>query len=266
MTWRLAKSLETLRKQVNATYPTRSKVSDGTIGDPRHAAGASDHNPAADGVVKALDITNDPKSGCVSNDIAEALAASRDPRIKYLISNGRICSGPAGPSPWKWRKYTGSNKHNKHFHISVRAEKQWFDSTAPWSAIEPPVRAMSLLDEHDEQGCDGCGGAPEAAPADKTVVGARTAAAGVAAIPVAGQVASSMLGESSDIVDQITTVADKSGNVIAVTKQVVSVPKPGFWNALLAIVTSPGFLVGVIITMGLAWAFVWWWQRQRAAQ
>ena len=33
MAWRLAKSLEKLRSQVNAKHPKRSKASDGAIGD-----------------------------------------------------------------------------------------------------------------------------------------------------------------------------------------------------------------------------------------
>jgi hypothetical protein len=45
MAWRLAKSQETLRAQVNAAPPGRSKRDDGTIGDERHQASASDHNP-----------------------------------------------------------------------------------------------------------------------------------------------------------------------------------------------------------------------------
>lgn len=38
MAWRLAKSLVTLREQVNALSPNRSRVSDGTIGDKTEAA------------------------------------------------------------------------------------------------------------------------------------------------------------------------------------------------------------------------------------
>ena len=136
MTWRLAKSLETLRTQVNATWPKRSKTSDGTIGDAKHATRSSDHNPwiidGKLGVVTALDITND-KVAPKSHDIALALVASKDKRIKYIISNGQICSGTEQDRPaWKWRKYAGSNAHRQHVHISVKSTKALYDSTEQW--------------------------------------------------------------------------------------------------------------------------------------
>jgi len=42
MSWRLARSLEPLRNEVNAAAPNRSKASDGTIGDTAHSSRASD--------------------------------------------------------------------------------------------------------------------------------------------------------------------------------------------------------------------------------
>lgn len=137
MSWRVAKSLDKLRSQVNAARPNRSKLSDGTIGDAKHASRSSDHNPWIKdgplGVVSALDITHDPNGGVDSYKLAEALVQSRDDRIKYIISNGRIISGTDGPQPWVWRKYTGSNAHTKHVHISVKSSKDFYDDTRPWS-------------------------------------------------------------------------------------------------------------------------------------
>lgn len=130
MTERVAKSLEVLRLQINALSPNRDKSSDGGLGDEAHRSRPSDHNPNAKGVGTARDFTHDPAHGIDSEKLAEALLATRDPRIKYVISNNKIASGSAGPSPWQWRKYTGSNPHNKHVHISVLAnkadeDKQW---------------------------------------------------------------------------------------------------------------------------------------------
>jgi hypothetical protein len=117
MSWKLAKSLETLRKQINEKYPNRSKVSDGTIGDTAHSSRTSDHNPNSRGDVCAFDLTHDPKNGVDCNKIAAALITGRDKRIKYLIWNRQICSSVT--APWRWRTYTGSNPHTKHLHISV---------------------------------------------------------------------------------------------------------------------------------------------------
>lgn len=116
MSWRLANSLVRLRDQVNAAYPNRSKASDGTIGDTSHAAGASDHNPNAAGVVNAMDLTHDPANGFDAHALAERLRTNRHPNLRYIISNSRIASAGTG---WEWWKYSGSNPHNKHVHISV---------------------------------------------------------------------------------------------------------------------------------------------------
>lgn len=132
MAWRLANSLVTLREQVNEAFPHRSKGSDGSIGDADHASRASDHNPWVDGnVVTAIDITHDPDSGCDSYRLAEELKASRDPRVKYIISNRKICSSEV--VPWKWRPYKGKNPHSRHVHISVHPNRDFYDDTSPWA-------------------------------------------------------------------------------------------------------------------------------------
>jgi lysozyme family protein len=138
MTWRLAKSLVTLRDQVNAKWPNRDKSSDGTIGDAAHQATDSDHNPNSAGVVTAMDITHDPAHGLDARKLAETLVASRDPRIKYIISNAQIISSVV--SPWQWRTYTGSNAHRKHVHISVTGSAGLYDDTRPWNlgTVAPP--------------------------------------------------------------------------------------------------------------------------------
>lgn len=138
---RIARSLEILRLQVNAQWPNRDKSNDGWIGDAAHAATASDHNPNAAGVVTALDITNDPTHGPVARKLAEALLASRDARIKYVISNAQIASSLI--QPWVWRPYSGANAHRAHVHISVMADPQLYDNTRSWqigaATIPDPV-------------------------------------------------------------------------------------------------------------------------------
>jgi hypothetical protein len=72
-------------------------------------------------VVRAIDVDADVhKSGKpdLMPDIADQIrlaAKSGDNRIAYVIFNGRIASARMG---WRWRKYSGSNPHNHHCHIS----------------------------------------------------------------------------------------------------------------------------------------------------
>lgn len=151
MAWRVARSLLTLRDQVNAIWPSRNKSSDGTIGDRAHQATQSDHNPNSANVVTAMDITHDPKVGLDARKLAERLVASRDPRIKYIISNGQILSSKV--NPWQWRTYTGANAHRAHVHISVDGNPALYDDARPWAldekvAVPPqpkPVKYRSLV-------------------------------------------------------------------------------------------------------------------------
>lgn len=149
MSWRLAKSLEKLRSQVNAAFPDRSKATDGTIGDAAHASRSSDHNPwikdGAFGVVSGCDITHDPNGGFDAGRFAELMLSSRDPRIKYVIWNRQIAAGSDGPSAWKWRKYTGPSPHDHHCHISVKAKKSFYDDDRAWAmlgAVAPAVPSV----------------------------------------------------------------------------------------------------------------------------
>ena len=206
MSWRLAKSLETLRAQINAAYPTRSKASDGTIGDAAHASRSSDHNPwvkdGATGVVTALDITHDPANGVDIQKLADTLLASKDSRIKYIICNGRIASGSGQSHPaWQWRPYTGSNQHNRHVHISVKSSKAQYDATGKWAitgdwvapaptGVLEPGKALTireiqtLLTEHGfPTKIDGING-----PATKAAVKAFQRAKGLAVDGIAGPV------------------------------------------------------------------------------
>ena len=86
------------------------------------------------GVVTAIDITHDPGHGCDANVITANLLKGKDVRIKYIIWNRKIvASYPVGTQPaWKWRRYTGSNGHTAHFHLSVLPDKSKYD-TSSWS-------------------------------------------------------------------------------------------------------------------------------------
>jgi hypothetical protein len=119
----LSKAGQQLREQFDDVYIDRDRRSDGWIADARHvAAGTSDHIPdPKTGIVRAIDIDRDVhKSGkpdlmpYIADQIR--LAAKRgEKRISYIIFSGRIASSRLG---WRWRKYTGSNPHNHHCHVS----------------------------------------------------------------------------------------------------------------------------------------------------
>lgn len=141
MTWRVARSLEVLREELNAHAPGRSTASDGSIGDAAHATRSSDHNPwiTVDGVgvVRARDFTHDPAHGLDCHDLAfgltEMILEDAHPALgpgAYVIWNRRIFStARAGEG---WRPYTGSNPHDHHLHLSVALDPAGFDSARPW--------------------------------------------------------------------------------------------------------------------------------------
>lgn len=135
MSWRLAKSLIRLREQVNAEWPGRDRSSDGSIGDTAHRNRKSDHNPNSAGVVTAIDIDADLAPGVNVRELVDALFASRDPRIKYIIFNGRITVA----SLTGWKRYTGANAHKAHAHISVSARPSLYDDASDWQIR--PVKA-----------------------------------------------------------------------------------------------------------------------------
>jgi len=129
MTWRVANSLETLRHQIDARFPERSRAADGAIGDAAHQTRDSDHNPwYGPGIVTARDFTHDPSHGLDIQTVADQLLGSRDPRIKYVIANRRIATS----GTWQWGPYTGPNPHEAHFHLSVVADPRC-DEAQAWS-------------------------------------------------------------------------------------------------------------------------------------
>lgn len=135
MSWRVARSLDNLLDEVNTAAPNRSKASDGSIGDPAHAARVSDHNPNPAGVVRARDYTHDPAGGLDCNLLAAFLAdlLGEHPALAsgaYIIWNNQIISRDRIDEGW--RPYSGSNPHTKHLHLSVATAASGYDSAAPW--------------------------------------------------------------------------------------------------------------------------------------
>lgn len=112
----IAPAIWRLREQVNAAYPNRSKVSDGIWPSAAHtrASPNSDHEAG-----NALDITADLGSGAHVRDIYEAIKASGDVRVSYIIHARKIWSPERGE-----RAYNGSNPHTSHMHVSVKESRR----------------------------------------------------------------------------------------------------------------------------------------------
>lgn len=120
-------------RQATALRPGRKKASDGLLPSKDHvkANPNSDHNSGF-----AVDVTHDPVFGI---DCAFAfIRLQRDPRVKYLIFNGKIWSQEKGN-----RDYTGANKHNKHLHISIK--ETCGNDTSPWFPWLGEVKKISKI-------------------------------------------------------------------------------------------------------------------------
>lgn len=119
----LSKAAIQLREQTDDSFPDRDRASDGWIGDTRHSATVSDHNPDANGWVRAIDIDADlskqkGQSVYLANQIRLA-AKDGERRISYVIHMGKIASRKKS---WAWRPYSGINAHTHHIHISFTKE------------------------------------------------------------------------------------------------------------------------------------------------
>lgn len=143
MDWRNCKSLLKLREQINLAYPNRDKTSDGTIGDAAHASRKSDHNPwvkdkNGQPVVTAMDIDEDLSPNIHSlKGVIDAICASRDSRVKYIIYESKITV--QGSNLQQWVDYHGMNPHNHHAHISVKSDQVFFDDDRLWRIDVTPI-------------------------------------------------------------------------------------------------------------------------------
>jgi len=129
----LCKAGQQLREQIDDAFPDRDRKSDGWIGDARHQrAGTSDHLPdKVDGYVRAIDVDKDLDSRASTGAyLADQIriCAKKDKRIKYVIYSGKIASAK---SFWRFRTYSGINRHDKHIHISFTKKGDengsWFE-------------------------------------------------------------------------------------------------------------------------------------------
>lgn len=124
MSYYLAPSLFALRAEINSRWPSRSKRSDGWIGDAAHSARTSDHNPNSRRSVNAIDVT------AAGIDTAELIrVAIADSRVNYVIFNRLIYSRVRN---FRAVAYTRSNPHTTHVHVSIRQARDAEQNQASW--------------------------------------------------------------------------------------------------------------------------------------
>jgi hypothetical protein len=116
----LSKAAVQLREQTDDCFPDRKRASDGWIGDARHSARVSQHNPNEQGEVCAIDIDarlSDNKGDSIYLANQLRLYAKDYGRISYVFHKGMIASPILN---YKWRKYRGFSPHTHHIHCSFR--------------------------------------------------------------------------------------------------------------------------------------------------
>lgn len=152
--WHLAPSLDKLFEEVNARWPRRSKASDGTIGDAAHSSRVSQHNPDKNGIVRAADIT---VKGIAKQEVLDALIG--DSRVWYVIHDRKIYSRT---HDWKPQRYTGTNPHTAHIHVSLildsataaNSRKSWGIFPAGAKAEPKPIEPGSRTVSEGSEGSD----------------------------------------------------------------------------------------------------------------
>jgi hypothetical protein len=170
MAWAKVKWIPRLFEAFNTSFPSRLKLSDGTIGDTAHQGSTSGHNPDdtsgsksertdADSIpeVRAADVTSALGSSVKMYDVVQRILASKDKdRLIYIICDGWIWQKKNG---WRREVYTGSNKHFHHAHFS--GDPAYDEDTSPWLSIlsfksgpatPPPSGGVSMADSEFHTG------------------------------------------------------------------------------------------------------------------
>jgi len=149
MTWRAARSLLQLQRQLKAGAPRAAPPATpadawGLVGDTAHSS-TSDHTPHdfpgwGTQIVTAADFPHAPALGLDSRQVCEDIRRSRDPRVKYMISQDQICSSypTSTRAAWTWGPYNPNDpnrdRHDTHAHLSVVGDAR-ADGEAPWRTI-----------------------------------------------------------------------------------------------------------------------------------
>lgn len=153
--WRVVNSLNQLNAQIRAyapraVPPATNVDSWGSIADNAHST-SSDHYPhyytalGGTAVVCARDFPHAPNLGLDGGVVTEHLRQQRDPRIQYIIFNGRITGVSYG---WQWATYTGDDDHSTHFHVSsvhTAAADQTQNFSLPGGAVAATSKGIDMI-------------------------------------------------------------------------------------------------------------------------
>lgn len=135
-------ALKAFSSELTSVAPRRT-LPDWFLGDKAHALSSSGHNPDdtpgskaeysdADNIpeIRAGDYRLPLNAPFTAEQVVQLLVKlcrqGKITWISYIIYNGRIWSAKSG---WVTRKYTGRNKHDKHFHISCKPDNKSENST-----------------------------------------------------------------------------------------------------------------------------------------
>jgi hypothetical protein len=122
--------------QATKRWPERRATSDGICASPKH----HEQNPTSDHELgNAFDLSHDPEHGVDTYELADRMRRDPDPRVKYVISNGRIWNPSISPA---WRPYHGENQHTHHMHVSIVLSARGLTGDW-WGRYFPTVHAAS---------------------------------------------------------------------------------------------------------------------------
>ena len=134
--WAVAPTLARLRFELLAAYPALRPRDIASIGDARHQATDSDHNPDGRGYVRALDIHKIDHGGVPLEWLAlflRLVGEGNSQRLNpggYVIYNRRKASAESG---WHWRPYRGENPHADHVHVSCSRKPAYYGLQHRWN-------------------------------------------------------------------------------------------------------------------------------------
>lgn len=140
-----APAIVQLLKQVDASYPSRSRAADGILPSAAHHAKnpTSDHE-RGDALDVTFDLMNGPNLDQLASDIL------KDERVKYVIWNRQIANRTIDGGAWRPYVETAiqTDPHTGHMHVSVDHARR--GDTSSWRIVivpAPPAGYVSMRDK-----------------------------------------------------------------------------------------------------------------------